>query len=255
MLVMEKQKKTKGSAIKVVTPVYPADNKKLAIELKLANIEIAFQNGEKEKRADELIIANKELAYQDQEKEKRAAELIIANKELLLRDKEREKKADTLIIANIELAFQDQEKEKRAEELIIANKELVFQNQEKEKRAEELIIANKELAFQNEEKEKRASELILANTELKKAEESHKEYILGLEEIIFITSHKVRQPITQIQGISSLLNETIVTQEEIKEIIQFLKEPIKSLDAFTRELTTYVCQLQSKLEHKNDEDI
>ena len=46
------------------------------------NIELAFQNEEKEKRAAELIIANKELVFQNREKEKRAAELIIANKEL-----------------------------------------------------------------------------------------------------------------------------------------------------------------------------
>ena len=46
------------------------------------NIELAFQNEEKEKRAAELIIADKELFFQHEEKGKRAAELIIANKEL-----------------------------------------------------------------------------------------------------------------------------------------------------------------------------
>ncbi len=135
-------------------------------ELIHANIELAFQNGEKEKRAAELIIANKELVFQNEEKEKRAAELIIANKELAFQNEEKEKRAAELIIANKELAFQNEEKEKRAAELSIANEELVFQNEEKEKRAAELIIANKELAFQNEEKEKRAAELNIANEEL-----------------------------------------------------------------------------------------
>ena len=110
-------------------------------QLKTVNIELAFQNNEKEKRAIELGIANKELLFQNDEKEKRAAELGIANKELI---------------------FQNDEKEKRAAELGIANKNLVFENEEKEKRAAELAIANKELAFQNEEKEKRAAELIIA---------------------------------------------------------------------------------------------
>ena len=139
---------------------------KRAMDLQMANKELAFQNNEKEKRAKELILANKELLFQNKEKEKRAAELIIANKELLFQNEEKEKRAAELIIANKELAFQNKEKEKRAAELIIANKELLFQNKEKEKRAAELSIANKELAFQNKEKKKRAAELIIADKEL-----------------------------------------------------------------------------------------
>ncbi|AWW00806.1 two-component sensor histidine kinase [Arcticibacterium luteifluviistationis] len=93
-------------------------------DLKSANIDLVFQNEEKEKRAAELGIANKKLAFENEEKEKRAAELGVANKEL---------------------AFENEEKGKRAAELIVANKELVFQNEEKEKRAAELTSANKEL--------------------------------------------------------------------------------------------------------------
>jgi PAS domain S-box-containing protein len=107
---------------------------KWALDLQIANKELAYQNQEKEKRANELGIANKELAYQNQEKEKRANELGIANEEL---------------------AYQNQEKENRASELGIANKELAYQNKEKIKRADELVIAEIELNFQNKEKEKR----------------------------------------------------------------------------------------------------
>ncbi|MFZ4520943.1 MAG: ATP-binding protein [Bacteroidales bacterium] len=131
-----------GVVIGAVVVARDIGEQKWAIDLQIANKELAFQNDEKEKRAQELIIANKELAFQNNEKEKRAQELIIANKEL---------------------AFQNNEKEKRAAELIIANKELLFQNQEKGKRAAELGIANIELAFQNDEKEKRAAELRIAN--------------------------------------------------------------------------------------------
>ena len=114
-------KDEKGKILGAVVVARDISEQKWAAELKIANKELVFQNGEKEKRADELIIANKELAFQNGEKEKRADELFIANKEL---------------------AFQNSEKEKRADELIIANKELAFQNKEKEKRAAELIIAN-----------------------------------------------------------------------------------------------------------------
>ena len=155
-----------GNIIGAVVVARDIAEQKWAVELRIANKELAFQNDEKEKRAAELGIANKELAFQNDEKEKRADELSIANKELAFQNNEKEKRADELSIANKELAFQNDEKEKRAAELGIANKELAFQNDEKEKRAAELGIANKELAFQNNEKEKRADELSIANKEL-----------------------------------------------------------------------------------------
>jgi PAS domain S-box-containing protein len=156
----------RGNVLGAVVVARDVSEQKWAKELRIANKELVFQNGEKEKRAAELVIANQELAFQNEEKEKRAAELVIANQELAFQNEEKEKRAEELIIANKELIFQNEEKEKRAEELIIANKELIYQNEEKEKRADELIIANKELAFQSEEKEKRAEELIIANKEL-----------------------------------------------------------------------------------------
>ncbi|MDZ4330691.1 MAG: PAS domain S-box protein, partial [Flavobacterium sp.] len=155
-----------GSVLGVVIVARDIAEQKWALDLRVANKELAFQNDEKEKRAAELVIANKELAFQNDEKEKRANELIIANKELLFQNDEKEKRAAELAIANKELAFQNDEKEKRANELIIANKELLFQNDEKDNREAELVVANKELAFQNDEKEKRAAELVIANKEL-----------------------------------------------------------------------------------------
>ena len=142
------------------------EKEKRANELSIANEELAYQNDEKEKRANELSIANEELAYQNDEKENRAAELIIANEELAYQNVEKENRAAELVVANEELEYQNKVKEKQAAALVIANKELAFQNQEKEKRAAELVVANKELAFQNEEKEKRAAELDIANKEL-----------------------------------------------------------------------------------------
>ena len=177
---------------------YQNDEKeKRAAELVIANKELAYQNDEKGKRADELIIANKELVFQNKEKENRAAELVIANKELLFQNKEKEKRADELIIANKELLFQNKEKEKQAAELVIANKELLFQNDEKEKRANELIIANKELAFQNDEKEKRANELIIANKELAfqndEKEKRAAELVIANKELAFQNDEKEKR--------------------------------------------------------------
>ena len=136
---------------------------------------------------------------------------------------------------------------------MIANAELAFQNEEKEKRAAELIIANKELSFQNEEKEKRATELTAAYNELKKAEEFLKAYVLGLEEMIFMTSHKVRQPIANILGISSMLDQLIDSPSDLKKMIDYIKESALSLDAFTKELTIFMSDLEKKGKYKKAE--
>ena len=159
-------KDKEGNVLGVFAAARDVTTQKWAIDLRIANKELLFQNKEKEKRASELIIANKELLFQTEEREKRAAELIIANKELLFQNGEKEKRANELIVANKELLFQTLEKEKSAEELIIANEELIFQIAEKEKKEVELIVSNESLLFQIEEKEKKEKELIISNKEL-----------------------------------------------------------------------------------------
>ncbi|WP_432671235.1 diguanylate cyclase [Flavobacterium sp. SM2513] len=226
-------------------PNYQSTEEEQADQLSVANKELAYQISEKIKRAAELIIANEELLFQNSEKEKRAAELIIANEELLFQNSEKEKRAAELIIANEELLFQNSEKEKRASELIVANKELLFQNSEKEKRAGELIIANEELVFQNSEKEKRAAELHAVNKSLKKIKEHQKRYIIGLEEMMFMTSHAVRSPVVNILGIATQL-EACILPDGCEELIDGMKTSACALDVFTQELTTKINVLKEK---------
>ena len=180
---------------------------------------------EKDSKTEELLQANKELAFQNKEKEKRAAELDEANKEL---------------------AYQNREKENRAAELSIANKELAYQNDEKGKRAAELHIANKELAYQNREKEKRALELGIANQELEHAEEYLKAHIKGLEEIIFIISHKMRQPVGNIMGLSDLVEQHLNIPKDLKDTIKYMRKSALDLDLFTKELTTHLENMEQR---------
>jgi signal transduction histidine kinase len=222
--------------------------KKHATQLNIPDLESEYHRNKIAKQASELIIAKRELSIHDQENEKRAEALKIANKELVFQNAEKEKRAEELIIANKELAFQNGEKEKRAAELIIANRELVFQNDEKEKRAAELIIANKELAFQNKEKEKRAEEYFLANKELEKAQEYQKEYIKGLEKMMFMTSHKVRQPITNILGLTELLDLNTNSPEELLKYLDYIKQSALALNDFTKDLTLFISELGKKCE-------
>jgi len=148
-----------GKVLGVVVVARDIAEQKWALDLRKANIELAYQNDEKENRAAELILANEELAYQNIEKENRAKELALANEELAYQNKVKEKRAAELVLANQELVFQNNEKEKRAAELVLANKELLLQAGEKKDRAAELVIADKELDFQNQEREKRKIEM------------------------------------------------------------------------------------------------
>jgi signal transduction histidine kinase len=218
-----------------------------------ANEELNFQYRERGDLAADLILANKKLAFQYEEKEKRAAELVIANIELAFQNKEKEKRASELIIANNELAFQNEEKEKRAVELIIANREIAFNKLEKNIRESELNIANKKLIFKTQERQIKTTELNIANRDLKRAEEKQKEYIKGLEEMMFMTSHKVRQPIANILGFSNILDQTTSTPDEFKQSVACIKEAAITLDNYTRELTTFICELGKKDKNKKEE--
>ncbi|WP_367770522.1 PAS domain S-box protein [Flavobacterium sp. WC2421] len=226
-------KDDKGAVLGIVIVARDIAEQKWALDLRIANRELAFQNEEKEKRANELIIANKELAFQNEEKEKRANELIIANKELAFQNEEKEKRANELIIANKELAFQNEEKEKRANELIIANEELAFQNEEKEKRANELIIANEELLFQNNEKEKRAAELYLANKELifqnDEKEKRAAELVIAGIELDFQNKEKEKQDIVN-EELKSLSDSSKLASQYSLSLIEASRDPLVTIN-------------------------
>ena len=217
-----------GNVIGVVIVARDIAEQKWALDLRIANKELAYQNDEKEKRAAELVIANEELEYQNDEKEKRANELFIANEELAFQNDEKEKRANELLIANKELAYQNDEKEKLAAELVIANKELEYQNDEKEKRANELLIANEELAFQNDEKEKRANELLIANEELEYQntvkEKRAAELIIANEELAFQNNEKEKRAAELVIANKELLFQTGEKQDRAAELVIANKE-------------------------------
>jgi len=223
----------RGHVLGAVVVARDIAGQKWAMELSIANKELALQNQVKEKRAAELAIANKELAFQNEEKEKRAAELAIANKELAFQNEVKEKRAAELVIANKELAFQNKEKEKRAAELVIANKELAFQNDEKGKRAAELIITDKELVFQIREKEKQEIENLKLEA-ISNSLKSASQYSLSLIEassdpLITINSEG---KITDMN--EALTNITGITREEITgtDFFDYFTEPYKARNVY-----------------------
>lgn len=77
-------------------------------------------------------------------------------------------------------------------------------------------------------------------TDKKKAEKERKEHIKSLEKMMFITSHRVRQPLTNIMGQSALLNSFKLSQDDLAHIANNMKESIENLDTFTRELSQFI---------------
>lgn len=69
-------------------------------------------------------------------------------------------------------------------------------------------------------------------------------YINELEKMLFITSHKVRQPITNILGLANQLDSPPNSPEEIIKIIGYMKQSALSLENFTSELTTFIYDIK-----------
>lgn len=196
------------------------------------------------------VIANKELLVQIQAKETLAAELIAVNKELDLQNSLKAKRTEELVTANTALITKNAEHEQRSAELTVANLLLAHELKEKQERANELLIANKELIFQNEEKEKRANELLQARSTLKKTDGFLREHIAGLEKMLAMTSHGVRQPVASILGIMHLLDKAITSPEEQMKLMSYIKQSALALDAFTKRLTIFMYNLGKESDNR-----
>ena len=90
--------------------------------------------------------------------------------------------------------------------------------------------------------------IILSNdiSERKKSEREKIDYTKALEDVIFMTSHNLRQPVTHIQGLVNLLRNYRDKPEELDKIIDYLQESSIALDTYTREITGYVHAMEIK---------
>jgi len=86
--------------------------------------------------------------------------------------------------------------------------------------------------------------------EKKKMEEEREERTKKLEEMLFMISHNLRTPITQILGLADLFYNSNLSLEEINEIIRYINTSVLSLDTFSRELTTFISEM--KLKHQKN---
>lgn len=88
--------------------------------------------------------------------------------------------------------------------------------------------------------------LSLDINERKQAEINRKEQIKMLEKMLFMISHKIRQPVANIIGISNSLNNTNPDANELKTMSNFMCQSAVKLDMLTRELNDLVSESRSK---------
>jgi PAS domain S-box-containing protein len=86
--------------------------------------------------------------------------------------------------------------------------------------------------------------------EKKKADEERIEHIKSLEEMLFMTSHQVRQPIVNLLGLANQLEDPTNSNDEMMKIISYIKESVASLDSYTKELTSYICEVNKNAKRK-----
>jgi PAS domain S-box-containing protein len=84
----------------------------------------------------------------------------------------------------------------------------------------------------------------------KKVEEERIGHIKSLEEMLFMTSHQVRQPIVNLLGLANQLEDPTNSKDEIMKIISYIKESVVSLDSYTKELTFFICEVNKNVKEK-----
>jgi signal transduction histidine kinase len=129
---------------------------------------------------------------------------------------------------------------------LIAKAEFVLQNQRKDKPTDDVLAINA-LATAATQTKQQLNQLIGDNdNENEKREQFLKEYVHGLEAMMFMTHHKVRQPVANILGMANLIEKHANSPEELKKIADYMKQSALDLDMFTRELTKFVSDLEQK---------
>ena len=132
--------------------------------------------------------------------------------------------------------------EKNAKKDNQSNKKHAGTNNELEECKTDLKVAQDLNVKHIVSKKEQEKQLKIAKKELEKLDKIQKIYEKGLRQMMFIISHKIRQPITKIMGLSLLIENEAENPEELHQIIGYIKASSILLDEFTKELTVFVHQ-------------
>lgn len=115
------------------------------------------------------------------------------------------------------------------QDLRIAQQELLINHIELAKCSHDLKVANKNLDIGEIEKEKRVTQV---NDDL--------------ENMMFTISHRVRDSVAKILGISNLLcDDTAISDSELREMLKIIINSAESLNTSTEELSKFIRQKRS----------
>jgi PAS domain S-box-containing protein len=85
----------------------------------------------------------------------------------------------------------------------------------------------------------------------KNAEMEKQEYLKALEEMLFMTSHEVRKPLTSCMGLMNLVEDgKPLSQLELWNTVKHLKSSALELDVFTKKLTIFMYEMEQKTKRK-----
>jgi PAS domain S-box-containing protein len=86
-------------------------------------------------------------------------------------------------------------------------------------------------------------------TEKKAAEKKNEDYRQSLEQMLTMTSHRVRKPIANCLGIFNLVEnsgENPISHDKMMQLIEHMKTSAVELNNFTLELTDYITRIKSE---------
>ncbi len=87
--------------------------------------------------------------------------------------------------------------------------------------------------------------------EKKQIEENRLNYIKALEEMLFMTSHKVRKPISTFMGLMELIDiDKGLNDEEQIQVLQYAKDSAVELDNYIKELTYFIYTIKEENANK-----
>ncbi len=92
-----------------------------------------------------------------------------------------------------------------------------------------------------------AQTVVIDITEQKKLEVEKKEYIKSLEDLLYLTSHRLRKPVSGFLGLRNILEaDAELSHDELKQMLEHMKLSINELDQYTKELTTQLHEMKEK---------
>lgn len=79
-----------------------------------------------------------------------------------------------------------------------------------------------------------------------KEERNREDQVNAMEEMLFKISHELRQPVVKILGLSDLIDDSRDSPEDLKIIIEGIKDSAIMLDNYTRELAGFVHRIRNE---------